>query len=140
MVYGVFPSQIHSKDGFGPAALGGVINVLFYTFNATDTGIASGVKAFTIPNNAEIIAFCLNVPTAFDGTVANTIDIGTSGTAQQFAAAINAAITGQLWTGFIASQLFSRFTENTDLYVKYNGTAPSNGQATICMYYISRSK
>lgn len=142
MVMGVFPSQVQDSDGFGPPALGGVLNCKAYLFNYNDTGIGSGVTAFTLPYNAEIIAWELIIRTAFNAGTTNTLDVGTTGALTQYlSAGAVLGSTGQAFpAGFVPAQMFSVLAANTPITVKYNqtGTAASAGVGILIAWYITR--
>jgi len=135
-----FTPQIANNQRFGPPALGGVVNVLFFPFAYNDTGIGTGETLFTIPYTAEIVGFTLNVTTAFDGTGDNTLDFGTVGTLAQFGADFDASVTGQVSTGFVAAQLFTPMTGDIPFTVTYLGTSATAGAGTIAVFYIMRSQ
>lgn len=137
-MFTAFSPQIHSAEGFGPPALGGVVNTMFKAFAFNTTGVAAGATLFNLPYGAEIIGYVLNISTAFDGSVANTIDFGTTGALTTFAAAIDASATGQLMNGFVPAAMFTRLSEDTPFIVRYNGTTPTAGAATIAVLYITR--
>lgn len=138
MPFGVFPNQIVDSEGFGPPALGGVVNVLFASFTSATTGIASGVTLFTIPQNAEIVGFLMNTTVAWNGSGTNTIDFGTTGALTQFAAAQPAGSTGQKADGFVATQLFVKETGPVPFTARYNGTTATLGTTFIKVEYITR--
>lgn len=135
-----FTPQIANDKRFGPPALGGVVNTLFYPFAYNDTGIASGITLFTLPYTAEIVGWQLVVSTAFDGTGDNTLDFGTTGALAQFGADFDASATGATQTGFVASQYGTPMTTETPVTVKYFGTSAAAGAGILFVYYIMRSQ
>jgi hypothetical protein len=109
-------------------------------FSAFAYTVASGTALFTLPNNAEIIGWTLNVTTAFNAATTNTLDIGIAGTQQQFAATLALGVAGQFVVGFVPSQLFTRLPGSQTVTVRYNqtGAAASAGAATLMCEYIIR--
>lgn len=101
---------------------------------------ASGTSLFTLPNNAEITGWLLNVSTVFNAATTNTLDIGISGAQTQFATTLALGATGQLVTGFAVSQLGIRLPGQTTVTVRYNqtGTAATTGVSTLFVRYIIR--
>lgn len=138
MVFTAFPDQIQSADGFGPPALGGIRNTLFAAFAYNSTGIATGFAQFTIPYNAEIVGWLVNITTAFNGTGTNTLDVGISGALTTYAAALNPGATGQITAGYVAAAMFTKLTADAAILVRYNGTSPSTGAGFLCVDYITR--
>ena len=123
-------------DGF-PFPMPGAQMAKFAAFNYQ---VAAGTGIFTLPNNAEIIGWTLNVTTAFNAGTTNTLDIGVAGALTQFAATLALGSVGQVVSGFVASQLFTRLPGVTTVTVRYNqtGGAASAGVATLLAEYIIR--
>jgi hypothetical protein len=140
-MFPAFPNEISSsRQRFGPPGLGGVVNVMFKAFAYGDTGIGTGETLFTLPYTAEIVGYTLNIVTAFNGTVDNTLDFGITGTLTQFGQDFNAAATGQASTGFAAAAMFTPLTTETPFLVTYRGTTPSAGAGVIAVFYVMRSQ
>lgn len=138
MVFSPFIPQVKDTDGFAPPLLGGPVNIKFASFAYNTTGIASGATLFTLPYNAEIVGYILNISTVFNGTGTNTIDFGTTGALTQFVAAQSAAATGQVSNGFTPAQMFTPLTGATPFIVRYNGTSASTGAAVVGVLYVER--
>ncbi len=139
-MFTAFPNQISDSNRFGPPRLGGVVNVMFMAFAFNDATIAAGETLFTLPYTAEIVGFTQNITTAFDGTGSNTLDYGTTGALTQFGSGLSAAAIGQIDAGFVAAQMFTPLTGDIPFTVRYNGTSPTAGAATICVFYIMRDQ
>jgi len=124
------------SDGF-PYPIPGVQLAKFASFTFA---VAAGTALFTLPNNAEIVGWMLNVTTAFNATTTNTLDVGVAGAQQQFAATLALGTAGQFVTGFVGTQLFTRLPGVTTVTVRYNqtGTAATAGAANLLVEYIIR--
>src|SRR3990167_921362 len=65
---------------------------------ATVTYLDTSVKnLFTLPKNAMVMAFLVDVDTGFNDSGTDLLDIGVTGTADHFANNVNVATAGQVW-------------------------------------------
>lgn len=138
MVTGVLPAQmVHTSDGFGPIQLGGVLNVRFADIAYSDT---TAKKLFTLPKGAEIVAWQVNVKTAFNDSGTDLLDIGDGVSANHFADNLNVSAVGQSQTGFDADELAVPLTAETAVQATFTGqnTDASAGSATIFCFFILR--
>lgn len=130
-----------NPDEFTHPAFGGTVGALFavVTYLNISTLPAS---LFALPLGAVIIAWSVNVSTAFNGTGTNLLDIGISGTTQKYAASLNVGVGGQITTGFVASQIQTTALAETvavqAIYTDGNSNS-SAGVCTVCVQYITRS-
>lgn len=119
-----------------PILYGSVAGLLFFTVNFNDTGIASGVKKFTLQASVDkplLLEFSAEVITAFNAVTTNVLTVGSDTTANQFLAAADITEgTPGFYPASNANKLY-RITANTDIYVKYTqtGTAATTGKANI---------
>jgi hypothetical protein len=139
-MFPVFLPTVADDKGFGPPLAGGPVNAKTWTFAYNTTDIASGATLFTLPYQAIIIGYFLNIKTAFDGTGTNTLDFGTTGALTQYGAAFDASVTGQTSSGFVASQIGAVLTTDVPFTVRYNGTSASAGAGLISVLYIAISQ
>jgi hypothetical protein len=117
-----FVPNVADSQGYATPYAGGVINARAWSFAYNTSGIATGATLFTLPLNAVIVGITLNITTAFDGTGTNTLSFGTTGALTQYAASVDASVTGQTSTGWTASQLFTKLATDVPITVRYNGT------------------
>ena len=93
------------------------------TVNFSDGLIGSGVWAFTIPQNAAVIAIDADVTTAFNAGTTNTLSIGATPTGTDFLAATSVSSAGiQHLTSAVGLGLTA--TGNTALQTQLNGAVP----------------
>lgn len=113
---------------------GNVPTQLNFDVNFNDTGIASGVRKYTIQASTDrpvLLRVQCEVITAFNAGTTNVLTLGTNSTANQLLAAgdITEATPGfypqHAGTGSL------RITAATDIYAKYTqtGTAATTGKA-----------
>jgi len=139
-MFPIFLPTVADDKGFGPPLAGGPVNAKVWSFAFGDTGIATGATLFTLPFQAIIIGYVLNIKTAFNGTGTNTLDFGTTGALTRYGAAFSAASAVQFTTGFVAAQMFTSLTGDIPFTVRYNGTSPSAGVGQIAVLYIAISQ
>lgn len=135
-----FIPSVADPQGFATPYAGGAVNARVWSFAYNTSGIASGVTLFTLPLNAVIVGMTLNLVTAFNGTGTNTLDFGTTGALTQYAASIDASVTGQTSTGWTASRLCTALATDTPITVRYNGTSASAGKGQLIVFYIGISQ
>lgn len=135
-----FLPSVADDKGNAPPLPGGVVNAKAWSFAYNTTGIATGATVFTLPYNAIIIGYLLNIETAFNGTGDNTLDFGTTGALTQFGLDFDASVTGQTSTGFVAAPMFTALTGDIPFTVTYRGTSASAGAGQIAVLYISLSQ
>lgn len=118
-----------------------VQQVIAFVLNYNTTGAASGVQIGTIPANAVIQNWRVNVETAFNAGTTNPITIGTGATGEQVAAAASITSgTAGVYTGSPAAAAgWKQQTADQALYASYipTGTAASAGKAIITVSYVS---
>jgi len=139
-MFPIFLPTVADDKGFGPPLAGGPVNAKVWSFAFDDTGIDTGVTLFTLPFQAIIIGYVLNIKTAFNGTGTNTLDFGTTDALTQYGAAFDASATGQSTNGFVAAGMFTSLAGDIPFTVRYNGTAPSTGVGQIAVLYIAISQ
>lgn len=128
-------------DGFAPPLFGGSLAVKVASVAYTDT---SAKDLFTLPTGAVIVQWVVNVETAFNDTGTDLLDLGVSGTADQYASNLDVSSAGQIVTGFVAGQALQFDTPLTAPVVvqaTYTGanTDPDAGLAQVaCVYYLSK--
>jgi len=113
---------------------GNVPMQLDFDVNFNDTGIASGVRKYTILASVAkpvlLQLFC-EIITAFNAVTTNVLTGGTNSTANQLLGAgdITEGTPGFYPSGAATGKL--RITANTDIYVKYtqSGTEATTGKA-----------
>ncbi len=118
---------------------GNVPTLLNFDVNFNDTGIASGVRKYTIQASTDrpvLLKAQAEVITAFNAVTTNVLTLGTDTTANQFLAAgdITEGTVGFYPTGAATGML--RITAATNIYVKYTqtGTAATTGKAKFYLY------
>lgn len=128
---------IADQDGFGPAALGGRVNVKFASVTFEDT---TAKALFTLPQGAEIVDWQVNVTTAFNGSGTDLLDIGKAGDGDAFANDLNVATATQLKTGFVPSAMFTPLAEDTTVTATFaQSVADADaGEAVVACFYILR--
>lgn len=118
-------------DRSNDATIGDVPAVKFGTITFTDT---TAVTIATLPANARVIGFTIDVITTFDSNISNTIDVNTTGI---LGAAPVDGPPGRAISGFDATVAgpFPAEQTVTGLYIPV-GTAPTAGEALVTMTYV----
>lgn len=122
-------------DGYAPPFVGGAVNFKVGKVEYTDDG--DPVLAFTLPQGAVPLFWQVNIPTAFDDTGTNLLDIGTEDDGDAFAANLDVSATGQIPNGFDPDALNVMLTVETDVYLTFageNGNS-ANGVAHVTCFY-----
>jgi hypothetical protein len=137
MVFGNFSGQeVVDSDGFAPPLMGGSLAVKHAQVTFADT---TAKNLFKLPKGAVIVAWIVNVVTAFNSSGTDLLDIGVSGTAARFANDIDVSSAGQKLTGFVAAELFTPLTEDTQvtaIFVQSVADAAAGDADVACLYYI----
>ncbi len=137
-MFGNFTGQtLVDSDGFAPPTFGGALAVRFNTVAFTDT---TPKTLFTLPQGAVIVAFIVNVSTAFNSSGDDFLDIGDDVTGNRFADNLNVDTVGQIVSGFDDDELFSALAAETTVTATYApGVADQNaGAATVAAIYMVR--
>lgn len=90
---------------------------------------------YTLPKNAVVLAYLVDVDTAFNDSGTDLLDIGKVGTQEHFAADINVATAGQIW----AQQTNLGDTGDypvvvTGTYTGQNSNATAGSATVTCLY------
>ncbi|HML22095.1 MAG TPA: hypothetical protein PKD09_10615 [Aggregatilinea sp.] len=128
---------VHTRDGFGPVQLGGAVNARFGTLDYTDT---TAKRLFRLPKGAEIVGWMVNIPTAFDASTGNVLDLGDGTTANRFANDLALGTAGQVVTGFDPAEMATPLAADTDVYATYvpTGDAATEGAAQVICLFVMR--
>lgn len=117
-------------------------NVLNYTMtSAGNTASSSLVQtiSITLPQNAQITGFDIDVLTAYDSATSATLSIGSAAAGTQYVSAINAKTAGRAAPTYSAAQLLAmaNITTNTTVYATVTSVgAPGAGVVLITCNYI----
>lgn len=117
-------------------------NVLNYTMTAAgNTASTSLVQtiSITLPQNAQIVGFDIDVMTAYDSATSATLSIGSAAAGTQYVSSINAKTAGRAAPTYSAAQLLamSNITTNTTVYATVTSVgAPGAGSVLITCNYI----
>lgn len=125
---------VHNADGFAHPAYGGTLAVKSNTVVYTDTT----KTLFALPIGAVIVTWIVNIPTAFNSSGTDLLDIGISGTVQKYAAALNVAATGQIVTGFVPAPIETTpLAEESTVIATYTQSVAdaSAGALTVTVLY-----
>lgn len=118
-----------------------VVQTLAYVLNFNTTGASSGVQIGTIPANAVIVRWNVNVETLFNAGTTNPITIGTTATGAEIAASASITSgTAGVYTGTpAAAGGWKQQTADQAVYTSYipTGTAATTGKAIITVTYVS---
>lgn len=102
------------------------------TLNYTDT---AAKNLFTLPKNAMVLFFLVDVDTGFNDSGTDLLDLGKTGTATYFADDINVATAGQVMVQQTnLGDIGSAVIQVTGTYAGQNSNATA-GQATVtCVF------
>jgi hypothetical protein len=117
-----------------------VKQVISFTLNFNTTGAASGIRIGTIPANAVIQNWRVNVQTLFNAGTTNPITIGTTATGAEIAASASITSgTAGVYTGSpAAANGWRAQPADQGVFTSYipTGTAATTGLAYIVVEYI----
>jgi hypothetical protein len=135
--FGNFSGQeVVDSDGFAPPPLGGSLAVKHNTVAYTNT---TTKNLFKLPKGAVIVAWIVNVVTAFNSSGTDLLDIGDGSTANRFANDIDVSSAGQKLTGYVAAELYTPLTDETQItaiFVQSVADAAAGDLDVACLYYI----
>jgi hypothetical protein len=129
------PSDIN-RPAYG-APNGGPIGVALASIAYTNTAAKT---LFTLPKGAVIIAWLVNVRTAFNSTGTDLLDIGDTTTANRFANDLVLSAAVQLNTGAQVAELFTPLTADTvitAIFVQSVADASAGLADIACLYYLT---
>ena len=118
--------------------IGGVLSAITNTIAYTDS---AAVTVGTIPANAQIVDVNIDVTTAFNAVITNTIAIGKSGSAAAYVAATGVGSAGR--ASVASTGVYSAWadvgTDEVAVTATYaqTGTAASAGAARVTIVYRS---
>lgn len=125
-------------DSNGPANTGICLLTQVATINVNGTSAVS--VTFTVPVDAQLSDFKVDVTTAFNAGTNNNLTIGTAAAGTQYLSATALTSAGRTALTFTGAQLtaMSNVTTNTSVVATYtpSGTTATTGQAIITLYYI----
>lgn len=118
------------------AAVGHVVSMQTAEVAFGDTTVSTIV----LPENVQVLDFTVDVTTVFNAATTNTLDIGTTATADLFAADLDLETAGRVLASSDASQLANFSQTNTDaltvvLTYSQTGTAATAGAARVTVTY-----
>jgi hypothetical protein len=136
--FGNFSGQeIVDGEGFAPpAGFGGTLAVKYNTMAYTDT---TAKNLFSLPKGAIIVAWIVNITTAFNSSGTDLLDIGKTGTAAEFADDLDVSATGQIPNGYVPGKMFTPLTEDTQVigtFVQSVADASAGAATVACIYMI----
>ena len=124
------------KDGYAPAALGGVVNVKWGEFTLANV-VTNEAELFTLPEGAQITGWVIAPSTGFNGSTP-VLDVGDGTTADRFADGIALpANTAHVTEGFDGSEMFAALEEDTTFYATYaEASGGTTGAAKVGVFYV----
>ncbi len=133
--FGNFQDQAFTdSDGFAPPTYRGALAVKHARVTFADT---TTKNLFKLPKGAVIVGWEVNVRTAFNSSGTDLLDIGDASTGNRFKNDLDVATAGQTLNGWVATELFTPLTEDTQITAIYaQSVADANaGSADICVFY-----
>lgn len=94
---------------------------------------------FTLPANAQIVDFVVDVLTAYDSSSSATLSAGTASGGTQYLSSINVKTTGRKSNGFSAAQLAAMddIDSNTSVVVTVTSVGqPTAGSVRVTVLYV----
>lgn len=128
---------ITDQDGFAPPSFGGAVAVKYGQVTYHDN---TAKHLFSLPAGAVIVAWLINVSTAFNAGTSNQMDVGDAAVSNRFADNVDVSTAGQIVNGYDSNELFTQQLSETSIYAIYvpTGTTPTAGSATVACFYIVR--
>lgn len=134
-----FQGAVKAGEGPSEAATGAGSAVFVQTaINANVTGLTQDLT-FTLPKNAQILAFFIDVLTAYDSATSATLTIGTASAGSQYVGSVNAKTAGRAAPTLSAAQLLamSNITTNTTMVATVTSVGqPTAGSVRVTVQYV----
>jgi hypothetical protein len=134
-----FQGAVKSGEGPSEVAAGTGYAVFSQTgINANVTGLTQDIS-FTLPKNSQIIAFFIDVLTAYDSATSATLSIGTASAGTQYVGSVNAKTAGRAAPTLSAAQLLAMASITTNTTVVATVTSvgqPTAGSVRVTVQYV----
>lgn len=130
---------LKAGEGYSETASGVGCAVFSQTgINANVTGLTQDIS-FTLPKNAQITAFYIDVLTAYDSATSATLSIGTASGGTQYVGSVNAKTAGRAAPTLSAAQLLamSNISANTTVVATVTSVGqPTAGSVRVSVQYV----
>lgn len=130
---------LKAGEGFSEVATGIGCAVFSQTgLNANVTGLTQDIS-FTLPKNSQIVAFFIDVLTAYDSATSATLSIGTASGGTQYVGSVNAKTAGRAAPTLSAAQLAAMDDIGTSTTVVATVTSvgqPTAGSVRVTVQYV----
>ena len=123
-------SEVVSGTGYAVFSQSGV--------NANVTGLTQDIS-FVLPKNAQIVAFFIDVLTAYDSATSATLSIGSASGGTQYVGSVNAKTAGRAAPTLSAAQLLAAANITTNSTVVATVTSvgqPTTGSVRVTVQYV----
>lgn len=129
------------KAGEGASEVGSGTGYAVFSQSAVNAGVATLTQdiTFVLPKNAQIVAFFIDVLTAYDSATSATLSIGSASAGTQYVSGVNAKTAGRAAPTLSAAQLLaaSNITTNTTVYATVTSVGqPTAGSVRVTVQYV----
>jgi len=129
------------KAGEGASEVVSGTGYAVFSQSAVNAGVATLTQniTFVLPKNAHIIAFFIDVLTAYDSATSATLSIGSASAGTQYVSGVNAKTAGRAAPTLSAAQLLaaSDITTNTTVYATVTSVGqPTAGSVRVTVLYV----
>lgn len=129
------------KAGEGASEVVSGTGYAVFSQSAVNAGVATLTQniTFVLPKNAQIVAFFIDVLTAYDSATSATLSIGSAPAGTQYVSGVNAKTAGRAAPTLSAAQLLaaSDITTNTTVYATVTSVGqPTAGSVRVTVQYV----
>lgn len=129
------------KAGEGASEVVSGTGYAVFSQSAVNAGVATLTQniTFVLPKNARIVAFFIDVLTAYDSATSATLSIGSASAGTQYVSGVNAKTAGRAAPTLSAAQLLaaSDITTNTTVYATVTSVGqPTAGSVRVTVQYV----
>lgn len=129
------------KAGEGASEVVSGTGYAVFSQSAVNAGVATLTQniIFVLPKNAHIVAFFIDVLTAYDSATSATLSIGSASAGTQYVSGVNAKTAGRAAPTLSAAQLLaaSDITTNTTVYATVTSVGqPTAGSVRVTVQYV----
>ena len=129
------------KAGESASEVGSGTGYALFSQSAVNAGVATLTQdiTFVLPKNAQIVAFFIDVLTAYDSATSATLSIGSASAGTQYVSGVNAKTAGRAAPTLSAAQLLaaSNITTNTTVYATVTSVGqPTAGSVRVTVQYV----
>lgn len=129
------------KAGEGASEVVSGTGYAVFSQSAVNAGVATLTQniIFVLPKNAQIVAFFIDVLTAYDSATSATLSIGSASAGTQYVSGVNAKTAGRAAPTLSAAQLLaaSDITTNTTVYATVTSVGqPTAGSVRVTVQYV----